>query len=85
MLTDVELAAQDRLDALGLRRLKKMHRAVDVAVVGDGHGFLADAVDVRHQLFHIAGAIQQRVVGVQMKMGKFSHGSDFILVPGSTH
>ena len=72
--TDVELAAQDRLDALCLGRIKKMHGAVDVAVIGDGHGLLSDAVDVGDQLFDVAGAIQQRVVGVQMKVGKFSHG-----------
>ena len=51
-----------------------MHCAVDVAVVGDGYGFLSDAVDVGYQLFDIAGAIEEGVVGMQMQMGKFSRG-----------
>ena len=56
---NVKLAAQNGLDAPGGCGFKKMHRAVDVAVVGDGHGFLSDAVDVRHQFFDIAGAIKE--------------------------
>ncbi len=74
---DVELASQDGLDALGGCGIKKMHRAVDIAVVGDGHGFLSDFVDVRDQLFDIAGAIQQRIVSVQMKVGEFCHEDSF--------
>src|SRR5277367_1180364 len=35
LLADVELTAQDRLDAALLRRLKKMHRAINVAMVGN--------------------------------------------------
>ena len=72
--TDVELASQDGLDAFCLGSLKKMHGAVDVAVVGDGHGLLSDAVDVGYQLFDIAGAIEEGVVGMQVQVGKFSHG-----------
>ena len=71
---DVELTPQDGLDALGLRRFKKMHCAVDVAVVGDGHGLLSDAVDVGYKLFDITGAIQERIVCMQMEVGKLSHG-----------
>ena len=45
-----------------------------MAVVGDGHGVLPNAVDVGYQLFDIAGAIEEGVVGMQMQVGKFSHG-----------
>ena len=55
------------LDAIGLGSIEEMHCTVDVAVVGDGHGLLSDAVDVGYQLFDIAGAIEERVVGVQMQ------------------
>ena len=71
---DVELASQDGLHALGGRGIKKMHRAVDIAMVGNGHGLLSDAVDVCNQLFYIASAIKKRIVGVQVKVGKFCHG-----------
>ena len=43
LLADVKLAAQDRLDALLLRRLKEVHRAIDIAVIGDRNRLLADA------------------------------------------
>jgi hypothetical protein len=35
-----------------------MYGAVDIAVVGNGHGLLAYAIDVFDQLVNIAGAIQ---------------------------
>lgn len=72
--TDIELAPQDGLDAPGCRSFKKMHCAVDVAVVSDGHGLLSNAVDVGYKLFDITGAIQERIVCVQMEVGKLSHG-----------
>ncbi len=50
-----------------------MHRAVDIAMIGNGHSLLTDAVDVGDQLFDITGAIKQRIVSVQMKVGKFCH------------
>ena len=54
---NVKLASQNGLDAPGGCGFKKMHRAVNVAMVGNGHGFLSNAVDVRHQFLDIAGAI----------------------------
>ncbi len=73
LLADVELAAQDRLDALLLGRVKKVDCAVDVAVVCDGDGLLADPVHVGHQLVDVAGAVQQRIIRMQMKMCELSH------------
>lgn len=73
LLADIKLAAQDWPDPLGLRCLKEMDRAIDVAVIGDGDGLLANRIDVRDQLLHVAGAIQQRVVRMQMKVGELSH------------
>ena len=77
---NVKLASQDGLDALSGCGFKKMHRAVNVAVVGNGHGFLSYAVDVRHQFFDIAGAIKEGIVGVQMQVGELSHGISSSLV-----
>ncbi len=72
--TDIELASQDGLYAFGFGCFEEVHRTVDVAVVGDGYGFLSDFVDVGYELFDIAGAIEEGVVGVQMQVGEFSHG-----------
>ena len=72
--TDVEFAAQDGFDAFGFGGFEEMHGSVDVAVVGDGYGFLPDFVDVGYEFFDVAGAVEEGVVGVQMQVGKFSHG-----------
>src|ERR1700761_4791823 len=78
--TDVELASQDGLDAFGLGCFEEVHGTIDVAVVGDGHGFLPDVADVGYQFFYVTGAIEEGVVSVQMQVGKFSHGDSFSLV-----
>ena len=70
---NIKLASQDGLDAPGGCGFKKMHRAVDVAMVGYGHGLLTNAVDVGDQLFDITGAVKQRIVSVQMKVGELCH------------
>ncbi len=74
LVADVELAAQDGFDAFGFGGFEEVDCAVDVAVVGDGYGFLADVVDVGYEFFDVAGAVEEGVVGVQMQVGKFSHG-----------
>jgi hypothetical protein len=71
--TDVEFASQDGLDPCGARGIKKMYGAVDIAMVGDGHGFLSDFVDVGDQLFYITSAVKKRIVRVQVKVGEFCH------------
>ena len=73
-LAHVELATKDGLDAFGLRRLKKMHRAVDVPVVGHGHGFLAQRRHAIDEFVHVACAVEQGILSVQMEMGEFGHG-----------
>src|SRR5215471_12440201 len=74
LLADVELAADDRLDSLLLRGIYKMDRAIDVAMVGHGHGLLPDLAHTRHQLLDVAGAVEERVIGMQMEMDEFGHG-----------
>jgi hypothetical protein len=49
-------------------------------VVGNGHSLLSDFVDVGNQLFYIASAVKKRIVGVQVKVGKFCHEVAFSLV-----
>jgi hypothetical protein len=71
---NVELAAEDGLDAPGGRGFKKMHRTIDVAMVGNGHCLLADGIDMCDKFFDIAGAVKKRVIGMQMQVGEFCHG-----------
>ena len=73
LLADVKLAAQNRLDAPLLRRLKKMNRAINIAVIGNRNRLLADVGNVVDQLFDVAGAVQKRIIRMQMKMSKFGH------------
>ena len=73
VLADVELAAQDGLDALGFGRVEEVHRAVDVAVVGHGDGFLAERGDAVDELVNVAGAVEEGVFSVQMEVGEFGH------------
>ena len=70
---DVKFAADDRLDARFLRRIHEMHRAKNVAVVGHGHGRHAQFLDPLAQLFYVAGAVEQRVIGMQMQMDELRH------------
>ena len=79
-LAHVELASQDRLDSLGLGRIEKMHRSIDVSVVRHGDGLLAERGDAVNELVDVAGAVEKRVFGVQMKMREFGHGLTSILL-----
>ena len=74
VLAHVELAAEDGLDAVLLGRVEEMDRAVDVAVIRHGDGLLAQPRHALTELFYVACAVQERVFGVQMKVGKFGHG-----------
>ena len=80
LLADVELAAEDGLDAARLGGVEEVDGSVDVAVIGDGNGLLADVGDALHELFYVTSAIEEGVVGVQMQVGEFSHDADSILV-----
>ena len=65
---EVDLAADDRLDAGLRRRLVEVDRAVHVAVVGDrqrGHLEVDGLLDER---LHARGAVEQRVLGVGVEV-----------------
>ena len=75
LLADVKLAADDRLDSGLVRRIHEVDRAEDVAVVGHGdrgHAQLFHALD---KLFHVAGAVEHGVVGMEMQVNELGHGS----------
>ena len=53
-----------------LHGVEEVDGAVDVAMVGHGGGGLADFAEVAGEFVDIAGAIEERVIGVKMKVGE---------------
>ena len=75
LLADVKLAADDRLHSGLVRGIHEMDCAEDVAVVGHGdrgHAQLFHALD---KLFHVAGAVEHGVVGMEVQVNELGHGS----------
>ena len=66
----IDLAADDRFDALIARGLIKIDRAVEHTMVGDRQGGKLQVARLVHQRVETAGAIEQRILGVQMEMDK---------------
>ncbi len=70
VLADVEFAAEDGLDSLLLHGVEEVDGTEDVAVVGHRGGGLADFVEVFGKLVDVAGAVEEGVISVEMKVGK---------------
>ena len=66
----VNLAADDRRDALLPRGLIKINGAVEHAVVGDGDGGEFQRVSLVHQPVEPARSIEQGILGVEVQMDK---------------
>ena len=75
LFADVQLAADDRLDAGVLRGIEEMDCAEDVAVIGHGNGGHVQGLGAFAELGGVASAIEHGVVGMQMKMNEVRHGS----------
>ena len=67
---DIDLAAQDGLDALGLGLLEELDRAENVAVVGQGHGRHVELDRGRDEVADLERAVQDTVFRMVMKMYK---------------
>src|SRR5213075_793291 len=79
-LRDVDLAAEDRLDAALARMVVKDHRRKHVAVLGHREcGHLQPGRFVQ-QLVDAARAVKQRELGVKMQVNKLVHASTFSLL-----
>ena len=65
---DVDLAADDRLDAGGHRLLVELDGAEHVAVVGDRQGRHAAFLGALDQVADLDGAVEEAVLAVQMEM-----------------
>ena len=69
----VHLRPDHRRDALGTARGVELEDPVHVPVIGDRDSLLSDRIHAGDQFFDVAGAVQQRVVRVQMQVGELSH------------
>ena len=69
-LCNVDLAADDRLDAALFRCFIKVDHAVHHAVIRNGNAFLTHFLRLIEQLFNAASAVQKAVFGVHMQMCK---------------
>ena len=65
---DVDLAAEDGLDALGLGLLEELDGAEDVAVVGDGHGGHLVLVGRADEVRHAQAAVEDAVLGMVVQV-----------------
>jgi hypothetical protein len=67
-LGEVEFAADERFDALGLGLVVELDRAVEIAVVREGQGLHAEGGGAVHQAVDAAGAVEQAVVAMDVEM-----------------
>src|ERR1700739_2167032 len=73
-LAHIEFASKDRLDALGLGSINKMHGPIDVPVVRHRDRLLPQRSNAINELMNVASPVKERVFGVQVQVCKFSHG-----------
>ena len=69
VVDEVDLTADDRLDAVLGAGLVELDRAVHHAVVGQAERRLAELRRARRQRVDLARAVEQRVLGVHVQMG----------------
>jgi hypothetical protein len=66
---EIDLAADDWLDAVLGTCLVELHRAVHHAVIGEAKGGLLELRGALGEGVDLAGAVEQGVLGVDVKMG----------------
>src|SRR5258705_9049019 len=70
---DVYLAAQDRIDPALARLVVEDDRREHVAMLGDGHRRHLQFDRPVEQLFDPAGAVEERILGMEVKMDEIAH------------
>src|ERR1035441_5448521 len=73
-LADVEFAADDGLHAGVLRRVDKVDRAKDVAVVGHSHGGHSKFFYSLAEFLDVTGAVEHGIVDVEVQVDELGHG-----------
>ena len=76
---DVKLAAHDGLDAVLVRGVDEVHRAKNISVVGHGDGGHAEFFHALAELFDVAGAVEQGVIGMEVQVNELGHRVSLIL------
>ena len=71
---DVKLAADERVYSLILAFAVKAERSEHIAVVGNRDGFLAHGLCVGDHFLEGRGAVEKRIVGVNVEMDEILHG-----------
>ena len=74
-LRHIDLAADDRMDPLFAACLIEIHRAVHGAVIGHRKGGHSKLFRALYQRLDTAGAVKQRILGMDVQMCKFGHCS----------
>ena len=72
--SDVDLAADDGLDAGLLRGVVELDRAEHVPVVGHRERRELEGGGLGHQAVQAARRVEQRILGVQVQMDEVGHG-----------
>src|SRR4029079_17718808 len=76
---DVDLAAQNRVEAPLARVIVERNRREHVAVLGDGNAGHAVTLHLLQQLVDAAGTVEQRKLGVQVKVDEVGHSHSIVL------
>ena len=74
---DIDLTADDRLDARPLGRSIEIHHAIHHAVIGDRNRVLSDFFQMVHHTGNPVRTVQQTELRVYMQMGKTHVSSSF--------
>ena len=69
VVDEVDLTADDRLDAVLAAGVVQLHRAVHHSVIGQTERRLAELRGAGGEILDLAGAVEQRVLGVHVQMG----------------
>ena len=69
---DVELAAEDRLDAGLLGRVVEVDRAEEVAVIRERDGRELQLLGLVDQLLELGGTVEQAVLGMNVQVDEFA-------------
>ena len=61
-------------------RIDEVHRAENVAVIGHGNGRHAQFFHALDKLFHVAGAVEHGVIGMEMQVNELRHVSSVMIL-----
>ena len=72
-LADIEFATDNWLYAGLVGRVHEMHGTKNIAVVGHGNRGHAQLFHPVDKFFHVAGAVEHRIIGMEMQVNELGH------------